>query len=83
MHSSIEIPNASRADSQSEKALAIKADDFFRALLGVNEDAPMFDMMVETLANAHDVTPDYVKAPGPGREAARGRQGHRRRGHAG
>lgn len=61
VHSSIEIPNASRADSQSEKALAIKADDFFRPLLGVSEDAPMFDMMVETLVKAHDVTPQYVK----------------------
>ncbi len=61
VHSSIEIPNASRADSQSEKALAIKADDFFRPLLGVNEDAPMFDMMVETLVKAHDVTPEYVR----------------------
>ena len=54
VHSSIEIPNASRADAQSEKALAIKADDFFRPLLGVNEDAPMFDMMVETLVKAHE-----------------------------
>ncbi|PKH38457.1 DUF1998 domain-containing protein [Nocardioides alpinus] len=61
VHSSIEIPNASRADSQSATALAIKADDFFRPLLGVNEDAPMFDMMVETLVKAHGVTTEYVK----------------------
>ncbi len=40
VHSSIEIPNASRADSQGEKALAIKADYFFRPLLGVNEAPP-------------------------------------------
>jgi len=62
VHSSIEIPNPSRSDAYSERALAIKGDDFFRPLLTVNEDAPMFDMMVQTLADAHGVTPDFVKA---------------------
>jgi hypothetical protein len=62
VHSSIEIPNPSRSDAFSEKALAIKGDDFFRPLLTVNEDAPMFDMMVQTLADGHGVGPDFVKA---------------------
>ncbi|MFJ4171663.1 DrmB family protein [Paenarthrobacter sp. NPDC089714] len=62
VHSSIEIPNPSRSDAYSEKALAIKADDFFRPLLTVNEAAPMFDMMVQTLANGHEVDPGFVKA---------------------
>lgn len=62
VHSSIEIPNPSRSDAYSEKALAIKADDFFRPLLTVNENAPMFDMMVQTLANGHGVDPGFVKA---------------------
>lgn len=62
VHSSIEIPNPSRSDAYSEKALAIKADDFFRPLLTVNEDAPMFDMMVQMLANGHGVDPGFVKA---------------------
>lgn len=62
VHSSIEIPNPSRSDAYSEKAMAIKADDFFRPLLTVNEEAPMFDMMVQTLAGGHGVTPDFVKA---------------------
>lgn len=62
VHSSIEIPNPSRSDAYSEKAMAIKADDFFRPLLSVNEDAPMFKMMVQTLADGHGVTADFVKA---------------------
>lgn len=61
VHSSIEIPNASRSDSQSEKALGIKADDFFRPLLGITEDAPMFDLIVEDLVQRHAVTIEYVK----------------------
>ncbi|WP_216693732.1 DUF1998 domain-containing protein [Dietzia psychralcaliphila] len=61
VHSSIEIPSASRSDSESEKALAIKADDFFRPLLGVSEDGPMFNMMVDTLADKHAATPGYVR----------------------
>ena len=62
VHSSIEIPNPSRADAFSEKAMDIKADDFFRPLLTVNEDAPMFDMMVQTLSDGHDVSSDFVRA---------------------
>ncbi|MBF6095723.1 DrmB family protein [Nocardia cyriacigeorgica] len=62
VHSSIEIPNPSRSDAGSEKAMAIKADDWFRPLMTVNEDAPMFGPTVQTLAERHDVTEDYVKA---------------------
>lgn len=62
VHSSIEIPNPSRSDAHSEKAMAIKADDFFRPLLTVNEDAPMFDMMIQTLADGHGVSPEYIRA---------------------
>lgn len=62
VHSSIEIPNPSRSDAFSEKALEIKADPFFRPLLTVNEDAPMFSMMVQTLADGHEVSPGFVKA---------------------
>jgi hypothetical protein len=62
VHSSIEIPNPSRSDAYSEKAMEVKADDFFRPLMTVNEDAPMFAMMVETLAGGHSVSNDFVKA---------------------
>ncbi|WP_152185454.1 DUF1998 domain-containing protein [Segeticoccus rhizosphaerae] len=62
VHSSIEIPNPSRSDAFSETAMTIKADAFFRPLLTVNESAPMFDMMVQTLASGHGVDPDFVRA---------------------
>lgn len=62
VHSSIEIPNPSRSDVHDEKAMAIKADDFFRPLLTVNEDAPMFALMIQTLADGHGVSPDFVRA---------------------
>lgn len=62
VHSSIEIPNPSRSDAYSEKAMAIKADDFFRPLLSVNEDAPMYDMMLQTLAAGHGVSAEFVNA---------------------
>ncbi|RAY10645.1 hypothetical protein DPM19_34360 [Actinomadura craniellae] len=62
VHSSIEIPNPSRADSSSEKALAIKADSMFLALMGVNDDAPIYDQMIEMLGDAHDASVDYVAA---------------------
>ncbi|WP_434447606.1 DrmB family protein [Lentzea sp. E54] len=62
VHSSIEIPNPSRADVNNETAMAVKADDFFRPLLSTNEDNPMFDMIVDTLARGHDVSPDFIKA---------------------
>jgi len=62
VHSSIEIPNPSRSDAYSEKAMEVKADEFFRPLMTVNEDAPMFAMMVETLADGHSVSHDFVKA---------------------
>ncbi|TDD71768.1 hypothetical protein [Actinomadura rubrisoli] len=62
VHSSIEIPDPSRADSGSEKALAIKADPMFRALMGMNDAAPIYDQMIEMLGDAHDASTDYVAA---------------------
>ncbi|MEB3032089.1 DUF1998 domain-containing protein [[Mycobacterium] nativiensis] len=62
VHSSIEIPNPSRSDAHSETAMAIKGDDWFRAIMTANEDSPMFAMTVQTLAQAHDVTEAFVKA---------------------
>lgn len=62
VHSSIEIPNPSRADAHSEKAMEIKADDWFRPLLTVNEDAPMFAFALQTLAEGHGVPTDFVRA---------------------
>jgi hypothetical protein len=62
VHSSIEIPNPSRADANSEKAMAVKADDWFRALLTTNDESPMFEPTVQMLARSHDVSGDYVKA---------------------
>lgn len=62
VHSSIEIPNPSRSDVHSEKAMAIKADDWFRPLLTVNEDAPMFGQMIKVLADGHTVAPEFVLA---------------------
>lgn len=62
VHSSIEIPSPSRSDANSEKAMAIKADVFFRPLLTVNEDAPVFPVMVQTLAQGHAVSDEYIKA---------------------
>lgn len=62
VHSSIEIPNPSRADSTSEKALAIKADPMFLVLMGMNDDAPIFDQMIEMLGDAHEAKSDYVVA---------------------
>jgi hypothetical protein len=61
-HSSIEIPNPSRSDAHSEKAMAVKADPFFRPLLAVEEDAPMFGMMVQRLADGYGVDAEFVKA---------------------
>lgn len=62
IHSSIEIPNPSRSDAHSEMAMAIKADDWFRALMTTNEEAPVFAFAVQTLADSHGVANDYVKA---------------------
>ena len=62
VHSSIEIPNPSRADANSDKALEIKNDSFFPPLMTVNEGAPMFEMMLEQLANTYDVQVEFVKA---------------------
>ncbi|MFE3317558.1 DrmB family protein [Nocardia sp. NPDC059195] len=62
VHSSIEIPNPSRSDANSEKAMAIKADDWFRPLMTTNEESPMFGLTVQMLAERHDVAEDYVKA---------------------
>jgi len=62
VHSSIEIPNASRSDADSEKALAIKNDDWFRGLMNSTEDAPIYGVVVTTLAQTHNVSEAYVKA---------------------
>lgn len=62
VHSSIEIPNPSRSDAHSEKAMSIKADDWFRALMTTNEESPMFAPTVQMLAQSHGATEDYVKA---------------------
>ncbi|RUP31936.1 DrmB family protein [Mycobacterium sp. SMC-16] len=62
VHSSIEIPNPSRADADSQTALAVKADIWFRALLTTTEDSPMFKSTLETLARIHSVSEEYVKA---------------------
>ncbi|MDN2495889.1 DUF1998 domain-containing protein [Nocardia nova] len=62
VHSSIEIPNPSRSDANSEKAMAIKADEWFRALMTTNEESPMFGPTVQMLADRHEVAEDYVKA---------------------
>lgn len=62
VHSSIEIPNPSRSDAHSDKAMAIKGDDWFRALMTTNEESPVFLPTVQMLARTHDVTDEYVKA---------------------
>lgn len=62
VHSSIEIPTASRADSNDEKALEIKNDNWFRALLTIDDGAPQATMTVEILAQSYDVGADYIKA---------------------
>ncbi|MCU7730917.1 DUF1998 domain-containing protein [Actinoplanes sp. KI2] len=62
VHSSIEIPNTSRADADSEKALEIKNDKWYSGLLTTNPESPMARMAVETLAAAYDVTEDFVRA---------------------
>ncbi|OZC48461.1 DUF1998 domain-containing protein [Rhodococcus sp. RS1C4] len=43
-------------------ALAIKADNLFLALMGMNEDAPIYDQMVQMLAEQHNASSDYVAA---------------------
>lgn len=60
VHSSIEIPNPSRSDSSSERAMSVKADDWFRALLTTNEGSPMAAPTAEMLAGTHGVTVDYI-----------------------
>lgn len=62
VHSSIEIPNPSRSDAHSEKAMEIKADDWFRPLLTVNDGAPMYQHAVEQLARTHGVSEEFVRA---------------------
>lgn len=62
VHSSIEIPNPSRADAHSEKAVAVKADPLFAALLGMNSEAPFFDIAVEQLAGQHEVSSEFATA---------------------
>ncbi len=62
VHSSIEIPNPSRSDAHSEKAMAVKADDWFRALMSSGDGSPIFTLTVQMLAQAHGVLEDYVLA---------------------
>jgi hypothetical protein len=62
VHSSIEIPNPSRADAHSETAVAIKADPWFLPLLTMNDGHPMFDGAVDQLAGDHEVSTDFVRA---------------------
>lgn len=62
VHSSIEIPNPSRADANDQKALEIKADNWFRALISVDEGSPQADMTVDILHGTYSVTKDYIKA---------------------
>ena len=42
--------------------MAIKADDWFRALMTTNDESPMFGPTVQMLAQSHGVAEDYVKA---------------------
>jgi hypothetical protein len=60
VHSSIEVPNPSRADADTPKALEIKNDDWYRPLMTVTEESPMFEMMVTTLVANYDVTSEFV-----------------------
>jgi hypothetical protein len=62
VHSSIEIPNPSLADADSEQALDVKNDPWYGPLLTVNDTAPMFAATVDTLAAGHGVTADFVRA---------------------
>lgn len=62
VHSSIEIPNPSRADAHSEKALTIKADPLFAVLMPMDRQAPMFPIAVEQLAAQHRVSTEFVIA---------------------
>ena len=62
VHSSIEIPNPSRSDAYSEKAMAVKADNWFRALMTTNDDSPVYAPTIQMLADAHGVTKEYVAA---------------------
>lgn len=62
VHSSIEIPNPSRSDAYSEKAMAIKADLWFFALMSAGENSPIFDQTIQILAEAHGMTAEYVAA---------------------
>ncbi|GAA1955145.1 DUF1998 domain-containing protein [Nocardioides panacihumi] len=61
VHSSIEIPNTSRTDTNDEKALEIKNDAWFRALLTLEDGAPQVDMTVDILAQTCGVSKDYIK----------------------
>lgn len=62
VHSSIEIPNPSRADAHSEKAMEIKADAWFRPLLTTSDENPMFERTVELVAQQFEVPTDFVRA---------------------
>lgn len=61
VHSSIEIPNTARADTNDEKALEVKNDAWFRALLTLEDGAPQVDMTVDILAQTYGVSKDYIK----------------------
>lgn len=60
VHSSIEVPNPSRADADSPKALEVKNDQWYLGLMTANEESPIFEMAVTQLADTHDVTPEFV-----------------------
>ncbi len=60
VHSSIEVPNPSRTDADSPKALEVKNDPWYLGLMTAGEGQPMFTMTVTTLAATYDVTPEFV-----------------------
>lgn len=62
VHSSIEIPNPSRADANDEKALLVKADTWFGPLLTIDESAPQAQLTVQIIASNCGVTEEYVLA---------------------
>lgn len=60
VHSSIEIPDPSRVDLQSDDALAVRGDDMFQALLGIDPSSPLAQMMLQQVAKQHGVTESFV-----------------------
>lgn len=60
VYSSIEVPNPSRADADSPKALEVKNDQWYLGLMTAEEGHPMFTMTINNLAVTHGVTPEFV-----------------------